>query len=221
MTYKKIAAILMQVNGLHCSTKRPFACLFQQVTPSCPAAPGGCFPGASPAPILHTWLKTKRTGDIKPRETTAPGAPLPPVLHQEDEGGLPATADWALLHPVSLPLVPYTCFSSLEEPQKEQRGQTFFSLQAPAPLSMAHGRLWDIRWLARSCPIISIHQSRGSCTSLTPYILNIFHPSGRQTRIFGSQWGKRIGGTARRSAVALGWKKFQDYPLKTLKKAQL
>lgn len=109
----------------------PFACLFQQVAPSCPAVPGGCFPGASPAPILHTWLKGKGTGDIKPRETTAPGPPLPPVLHQE-EGGLPATADWALLHPVSSPLVPYTCFSSLEEPQKEE-GPNFLLLTGTCP----------------------------------------------------------------------------------------
>ena len=93
----------------------------------------------SPAPILHTWLEGKGTGDVKPRETRALGPPLPLVLHQEEEGGLPATADWALLHPVSLPLVPYTCFSSLEKPHKEQRGQTSFSLHAPAPLTADYG----------------------------------------------------------------------------------
>lgn len=53
----------------------------------------------NPAPILHMWLEGKGTADIKPRENRAPSPPLPPVAHQEEEGGLPATADLALLHP--------------------------------------------------------------------------------------------------------------------------
>lgn len=143
----------------------------QQVTPSCPAAPGGCFPGVL-LPVLCMWLEGKGTGGIKPRENRAPGPLLTIVLHQEEEGRLPATADWVCSRAQSHPLVPYTCFSSLEKPHKEQRDQTPFSLHAPAPLSTGH---WGyqvahqvlshlqhppkLRLLYPSCPLYPKHFS--------------------------------------------------------------
>lgn len=97
------------------------------------------FPRSS-APILHVCLEGKIIGDIKPRETRAPS--LSPVL--QEEKGLPATADCALLHPISLPPVQYTCSSSFEKPCKEQ---TSFSLHSPAPLTV---------WKTVCCGILGV-----------------------------------------------------------------
>lgn len=79
-------------------------CLPEWVTLSCPAGPGGCSPETLLPSCAPGW---KGTGDIQPRETRAPGPPLPTVLHQE-EGELPAPSDWTLLQPVSFPPAPYT-----------------------------------------------------------------------------------------------------------------
>lgn len=168
------------------------------------AVPPGCswrMLPRSPAPILRTRLEGRGRGDTKPRETRA-SSPFLLVRHQE-EGRLPATADWALLHPVSLRLVRYTCFSSLEGTE----GPNILLLTCTCPPQ--YGTLWTmgyqvlshlqhppkLRLLYTSCPLHPKH---------------IFHLSGKQTRIFGPQWGKRIGGTVRRQAVALGWEKLWD-----------
>lgn len=135
-------------------------------------------------PILHVCLEGKIIGDIKPRETRAP-SPSPPVLHQEEKG-LPATADCALLHPISLPPVQYTCSSSFEKTHKKE-GPNFLLLTFTCPsYSMEHCVLWDTWWLDRSCPIFSIHQSWGCSIPLAHYILNMFFiPQGGKQGYLG------------------------------------